>query len=291
MKISLIGCGEVGRCYAEALAAAGHQMVDLCDERPTDALRALAEALCARVQTAPGAWLADAEVVISAVFGGVALDVAHRALPLMTPGAIYADFTTANPAHMTSAAAQATAHGVRLVDVAITGGISMTKHKTPLLCAGIGAEDIRVLLASIGAPIKAVGDRAGDAATLKLLRSIFTKGIEALAVECLVAAEKKDLRHTLYDVLSDVDQTPLPSFLEACVRTHVIHAKRRLAEVQEAKRQLRLDDLEPLVLDGVEALFQRTTNALNAETAPIDNTIEGSLTWLRQHAESSRPSV
>ncbi|WP_438811351.1 hypothetical protein, partial [Salmonella enterica] len=76
--------------------------------------------------------------------------------------------------------------------------------KTPLLCAGIGAEDIRALLASVGAPIKAVGDRAGDAATLKLLRSIFTKGVEALAVECLVAAEKKDLRHTLYDVLSDV---------------------------------------------------------------------------------------
>ncbi|MDQ2140593.1 NAD(P)-binding domain-containing protein [Alcaligenaceae bacterium B3P038] len=289
MKISLIGCGEVGRCYAEALAAAGHRMVDLCDERPTDALRVLAESLGARVQTAPGDWLADADVVISAVFGGVALDVAHRALPLMTPGAIYADFTTANPAHMATAAAEAATHNVRLVDVAITGGISMTRHKTPLLCAGIGAEDIRALLASVGAPIKAVGDRAGDAATLKLLRSIFTKGVEALAVECLVAAEKKDLRHTLYDVLSDVDQTPLPTFLEACVRTHVLHAKRRLAEVQEAKRQLRLDDLEPLVLDGVEALFQRTTNALTAETAPIDNTIEGSLTWLRQHAESPRP--
>lgn len=266
-------------------------MVDLCDERPTDALRALAHSLGARVQKAPGDWLADAEVVISAVFGGVALDVAQRALPRMTPGAIYADFTTANPAHMVSAAAHAASHDVRLVDVAITGGISMTRHKTPLLCAGIGAEDIRVLLASIGAPIKAVGDRAGDAATLKLLRSIFTKGVEALAVECLVAAEKKELRHTLYDVLSDVDQTPLPTFLEACVRTHVVHAERRLAEVQEAKRQLRLDDLEPLVLDGVEALFQRTTDGLAAGNTPIDNTIEGSLTWLRRQAESAGPPV
>jgi 3-hydroxyisobutyrate dehydrogenase len=285
MNISLIGSGEVGSCYADALAAAGHRIVVLCDERPTDKIDALAHKLGARVETGVGPWLAEADVIIGAVYGYVALDVAKLALPLMKPGAVYADFSTASPAHMAEAAGIAATLGRGFVDVAIMGAISLSGGATPLLCAGAGAEAIVTLMASGGAPARVGGSQAGDAAELKLLRSIFTKGMEALSVECLVAAEKKGLRAELYEVLGDVDRDSLSGFMERCVVTHVIHAKRRLVEVQEAKRQLRRDHLAPLVLDGVEALFQRTADALTAHPpVPAPDGVAASLAWLAKQA-------
>ena len=89
-----------------------------------------------------------------------------------------------------------------------------------------------------------------------------TKGMESLAVECLVAANAMGLRASLYEVLSDIDRTPLTTFMDAFVRSHVDHAGRRHAEVREARDQLHEAGLEPLVLDGVERLFARTARHL-----------------------------
>jgi 3-hydroxyisobutyrate dehydrogenase len=165
-KISLIGCGKVGRCYAQALAQAGHTLVALCDQRPDD-------------------WVRESDLVISAVFGGGTLDTATRALPLMKEGAIYADFTTATPAHMQETAALAQKLNIGFVDVAILGTISATHSLTALICAGRQVEEAQQILSTLGAPVKVVSTHAGNAATLKLLRSILTKGLEALSVECL----------------------------------------------------------------------------------------------------------
>lgn len=284
MKISIIGCGEVGRCYANFLFSTGNKIVLLCDQKPTDATVQVAAAVGAELVTTIDARLAESDLVISAVFGGIAHEVANEALPFMKANAIYADFTTADPVSMIESAAQAERLGLRFVDVAITGAIALTQGATPLLCAGDGAEAVQTLMRASGAPIKIAGKRAGDASTLKLLRSIFTKGLEALSVECLVAAEKKGLRSELYDVLSDIDQMSLKTFMESSVLSHVVHAPRRLKEVMEAKRQMEKDHIEPLALNGVQALFQRTTNALQSAPA-IEKTVPASLAWLSEQAQ------
>ncbi|MEI2416427.1 NAD(P)-binding domain-containing protein [Orrella sp. JC864] len=278
MNIAIIGGGEVGRCYAQVLAQAGHRLAGICDTRPTPALRQCCETLGADLHEAPGQWLAQADAVISAVFGTVALATFEQALPFLRPGTLYADFTTASPQDMAAAAESAARHDVPFADVAITGAISLGQGATPLLCAGSGAPAAHALMAAAGAPIQTVGSRAGDAATLKLLRSIYTKGCEALAVECLVAAQAKGLRQDLYRVLQDIDQQPLQVLLDMLVRTHVLHAERRLAEVREATRQLERDGLEPRVMGGVQALFERTVQALDG--TQDGSSVEASLRWL-----------
>src|SRR3546814_7146412 len=77
-----------------------------------------------------------------------------------------------------------------------------------------------------------------------------------------MAAEHRGLRHQLYDVLSDLDESSIRSFMEAVVTTHVRHAGRRLAEVQEARCQLQNEGVRPLAIDGVEALFRRTSESI-----------------------------
>jgi 3-hydroxyisobutyrate dehydrogenase-like beta-hydroxyacid dehydrogenase len=277
----------VGHCYAQAWIEAGHQVVAVCDLRQDDEMQARSRSHHAVLHAAPGPWLSQADLVVSAVFGRAALEVASAALPFMRDDALYADFTTASAGDMRAAAAVAARHGVPFTDVAIMGAIVLLGAQTPLLCAGTGAEKVAEFACAGGAPARAIAGQAGDAVRLKLLRSIMTKGMESLTVECLVAAESMGLRDALYEVLSDIDRTPLTSFMDSFLRSHVLHAQRRLAEVRESRDQLTDAGLQPLVLDGVESLFARTAQGIEAAReanggAPLQiaDTMQARLAWL-----------
>jgi len=291
MKIALIGCGEVGHCYAQAWLAGGHELAGVCDLRQDPDMQARVRGYGSTLHAEPGPWLGQADLVVSAVFGRAALEVARQALPHMRQDAAYADLTTASAADMRAAAQAAARHGVPFTDVAIMGAIVLLGARTPLLCAGSGAVDVAAFARGCGAPAQAIEGEAGDAVRLKLLRSILTKGMESLAVECLVAAERMGLRDSLYEVLADIDRTPLTAFMDSFVRSHVLHAPRRLAEVREARDQLVEAGLQPLVLDGVERLFARTTQGIEAARAAgafdVPDTVPARLAWLAPLARQS----
>lgn len=281
MKLALIGGGMVGRCYGEAFAAQGVALSGVWDSQPTDTLHTFAQQHGTPVHTTAGGWLSEADVVLSAVFGTAALDVASAALPHLRAGTLYIDMTTADPEDMRRAQALASGTGVPFVDVAITGAVNLHGAKTPLLCAGGQAPTVADLFRTLGAPTQVVGTQPGDAASLKLLRSIFTKGLEALSVECLLTAERQGLRTKLHDILADIDQTDLKRLMESMVQTHIEHAARRQKEVAEAQRQMQQVGIRPLVLPAVEALFQRTA-ARQAQTPFRGEGIEAALAWLTE---------
>ena len=287
MVLCIAGFGEVGQTYAHALSEAGEGVDVVCDPKFTDSSLATARSLGASAERSIGAWLETADTVLSAVTGSIALKVADDCLCHMKPGALYVDLTTAPPDAMRDAAARARDHGIAFVDVGIMGAISVKKGRTALVCAGDGAQRFQMLAAKLGAPVKILPGSAGDAIRLKLLRSVFTKGLEALAVESLLLAERSGLRRELYECLSDVDETPLAQLLEVLVRSHVIHSARRSHEVQDAQDQMLRDGIEPLVTPGVRNLFERTRAA---GTPPATDhglpSIEAALGWLMDIASA-----
>lgn len=284
MKLAIIGLGEVGRCYGDALADVPGLTLSVCEQRISHAAAALAERLSITIEAAIGPWLHDADWVLSCVVGSKSLEVARECLGYMKPGAAFADLTTAAPEQKRLAAAEAHAKDIAYVDVAIMGAIFLLGAKTPLLCAGDAATRFSSLLAPVGAQPRVLSEgRAGDAISLKILRSVFTKGMEALAVEVLMAADSQKLRPALYEVLKDVDQASLPAFLEMLVTTHVVHANRRMHEVEEAERQLAAIGIVSDVLDGVRQRFAHTSQRLNHTPLPNEKpTLQQALDWLSE---------
>ncbi len=282
----------VGACYMQAFVEQGHSLVGLCDLQPNAAVAAAVQAAGAQVHTAPGAWLAGADVVVSAVFGTVARSLFEACLPHLRDGAVYVDMTTADPQEMRECAglAERGAQGraAHFVDVAITGAVNLGGKKTPLLVAGGKAGFVQELFLPFGGSVRVVGEQPGDAAALKLLRSIYTKGTEALAVECLVTAQQMGLREQLYAVLQDIDETPLRTLMESMVRTHIPHSARRRNEVAEAQQQMARHGLAPIVLPAVEALFAATAQAHAAQPFTGTSTDEA-IAWLGSHVLASRP--
>lgn len=281
MNIAIVGLGEVGRCYAAPLDAAGHRLL-LCEAHVSDAARRLAESLGLTIRERAGDWLSDADLVLSCVTGTTALPVLQQILPFLRKGATVADFTTASPAVKRQGAALAEAAGVEFVDTAIMGAISLNLVRTPLLVAGTGTSKLKDALEHAGGKVQVIeGGSAGDAMSLKILRSVFTKGMEALCVELLMSAEKQGVRGKLYEQLSDIDNTPLRSFIDMLVRTHVIHAKRRAHEVHDAQAELVAQGLPSVVLRGVEQRFLDTAAALEVQPLPSDApSVDQALDWL-----------
>ncbi len=235
-RIAIIGLGEVGRCYAQPLLEAGFELM-LCESRPSPAATELATRWNLHLHDKPGAWLASANWILSCVTGAQALQVVEQVLASVQTGSGLADLTTASPEVKRQAALLAKARSVRYVDTAIMGAISLNWVRTPLLAAGEGADEFKRCMEQAGGRVKLIeGGSAGDAISLKILRSVFTKGMEALCVELLVSAEKQGVREKLYDQLGDIDQTPLRDFIDMLVRTHVVRAGRRARGARREQR-------------------------------------------------------
>src|SRR3546814_14190298 len=63
-------------------------------------------------------------------------------------------------------------------------------HQVPMLLAGPAAAEAAERLAPLGMRVEVVGDTVGQASTIKMSRSVFMKGIEAILCESLVAADR-----------------------------------------------------------------------------------------------------
>lgn len=283
MRIAIVGLGEVGRTYAEALAQGGLHQIAMNDSKPSKAAEDLARQLGTSIHSGPGPWLRDVDRVWICVTGDVAPQVAAAIAPFLSPDTVVVDLTTASPQDKREVDAAYKNAGLRYVDAVIMGAIGLTGVKTAILGAGTFAETALRELGELGAPVRSLPEgTAGDAAALKLLRTVLTKGLEALGVECLVAAEQQGVRAELYNVLSDIDSAGLTHFLNAVVRTHVLHAERRGHEIQRAEAQLAQFGLPSLLMGASADRFAVTTKAL-AEQPPSAGTadhIDTAVTWL-----------
>ncbi len=292
MKIAIIGLGEVGCCYAKPLHRAGYELY-LCAPRPTQAALDLAMELGLPIYPHIDAWISEANWIILCVTGAHVLEVVEECLRYAKTSTSICDMTTASPNVKKQAANMSTTKSVRYIDTAIMGAISLNLIKTPLLSSGDGAKEYATLMEKIGAPVQVItGGAPGDAISLKILRSVFTKGMEALSVELLMAAEKQGVRQKLYEQLQDINDTPLETFIDMLVKTHVLHAKRRVHEVQAASDELAKHGLPSVVLPGVKQRFLLTKAPLENNLLPPANpTIEQALQWLLQTNAPSLKTV
>ena len=267
--VAILGFGEVGRALAEGFND-GVQNADAprlliadpaIDGPAGPRMKAAAEKLGAVLHGAPGAWLAEADLVFAAATGKLAVAVAENAAPHLKAGAIYADVNTALPDAMRKARIVIEAKGAAFVDVAIMGAIDSHRHRTPMLVAGGRGAELAESLTLFGFRMQAIDGAAGDASALKLLRSVFTKGLEALAVEALTTASRFGMTERVMSNLTDLTEKGLEETLRMLVTTHCRHAKRRLDEVRSLGGLFAEAGIDPVMSRATEALFKRTVES------------------------------
>jgi 3-hydroxyisobutyrate dehydrogenase-like beta-hydroxyacid dehydrogenase len=243
LTIALLGLGEAGGRLAADLAAAG---VEVRGYDPDTEITRAPDAQAA---------VAGSDVVLSVNSAAAARVAAAEALPALGDDAVYADLNTAAPELKRELAALV--GEARFADVALLGPIPARGLRTPALASGAAARAFADVFEPLGMPIDVVSDRPGDAATLKLVRSVFMKGLAASALESLAAAGAAGHREWLEaQLVSEIGEPLLERLVEGSQR----HAARR-AEEMEAARALLLEL-------GVEPRITSASAALLSELAP-----------------------
>jgi 3-hydroxyisobutyrate dehydrogenase-like beta-hydroxyacid dehydrogenase len=281
MQIAIIGCGEVGGAYARALRDKATLL--LCDIVSGGRPGILSEEMGLPLNAAPGDWLQSCDFAIAAVPGRSSAVAAASALPFLSQGSVYIDVSTGAPDSLRQSSKDFEASSRAFVDIAIMGAIALTGGKTPVLVAGEQATRACEVFALMETPSKILEDGApGDAVALKLLRSVVIKGLECVSIESLTAAQYLGVRDKLIDVLGDLDQSPIADYMSALVTTHILHAERRMHEMEESAAQLRALGFDATVTGALEQRYMATLDGRGKNPPPGDahESLDKALDWL-----------
>jgi len=238
--LTLIGFGEAGSTFARAAGWEGAARA--FDIRPVD-FDAAAVRGCASLADA----LVGTPSVISVVTADNALSVAQDAAPLIAPGTFFFDMNSVAPDTKRAAAAATGAAGAIYIDVAVMAPVNPSRLATPLLLSGPGAEAGGAVLAALGfTNLRIVGDDVGRASTIKMLRSVMVKGVEALTAECLIACECAGVTDEVLgsfgnDWATDADYR---------IDRMLAHGLRRAAEMAESSQMLSSLGVSPVLTEG-----------------------------------------
>jgi 3-hydroxyisobutyrate dehydrogenase-like beta-hydroxyacid dehydrogenase len=265
LGIALIGFGEAGSTFAAAAGwGAGARAYDVAPDR-RDAMRVVGVTACG----SPAEALAGAELVLSLVTADQALEAARSMAPLLSPNAMWCDMNSVAPETKRAAAEMIESARASYVDVAVTAPVQPARLNVPLLLSGPAAGEAQRLLRTAGfANSRVVGADVGRASTIKMVRSVMVKGIEALTAEMVLAARRADV---LDEVIASLDasetQMPWAERADYNVERMSTHGVRRAAEMEQVARTLK--DL------GVDPVMTRGTIVRQLEMAALAKQQEG----------------
>lgn len=270
--IVFLGFGEAGQAFATGLqpaslrAAAYDHKLETPDQAP-DCRSAMAALDVAPVALAG---LGQARAVMCLVTADQAVVAAQAAAPSLQQGAFWFDGNSCSPGSKAQAAKVIEAAGARYVDLALMAPVHPRLHRTPMLVSGPAAAEGVALLAGLGMTAALAGLKVGQASSIKMLRSVIIKGLEALTAESFLAARAAGVEEAVIASLQASD----PGFDWAKrgaynLERMLVHGARRAAEMAEVAATLRELGL-PDRMARAAADWQAELAALALDPGPDD---------------------
>jgi 3-hydroxyisobutyrate dehydrogenase-like beta-hydroxyacid dehydrogenase len=258
-RIAMVGFGEAGSILGEELAAADREVVtyDILLDASASRAAMLEKARRARVHTADSlnAAVADADLVISAVTAASSAVVAQGAGKAMRAGQIFLDLNSCSPATKRSNAEAVQSSGADYVEAAVMAPVPPQRLKVPILLGGRRATELAPVLRALGMNATCIAAEIGVASAVKMCRSVVIKGLEALAVESMLAARRFGAENEVLASLQGTFpqmgwQDKLPDYLISRVAEH---GRRRAAEMREVAHTLEDVGIEPTMARATAA--------------------------------------
>jgi len=289
-RVCFIGFGEAGQALASGLRDAGVQGLsawDILFPVPAgEALRAAADRIGVRRGASAGDAVKDADLIVAAVTAASSLDAAQAAKPFLRRDQYYLDINSVSPARKQLTGKLIDEAG-RYVDMAVMAPVHPARHQTPSLLSGPHAASVEPILLALDMKVSVAGPTVGAAAAIKMVRSVMVKGLEALTLECFLAARRTGVEDEIIASLSkSYPGLDWPKLVEYNLERMANHGIRRAHEMEEVadtlhelgidphmtagtiRRQLEMGELgkrEPLksaVPDGLVAMLDAVGRAL-----------------------------
>jgi 3-hydroxyisobutyrate dehydrogenase-like beta-hydroxyacid dehydrogenase len=249
--IAFIGFGEAGSILGEELARRGCSVraydILLDDAAGAARMRHRIELAGAEAAFTLAQALRGAKLVISAVTAASASQVARDSAALLAAGQVYMDINSVAPGGKRDAAQLIEARGAHYLEAAVMAPVPPQRLAVPMLLGGGKAAELSTALNALGFATRAASTEVGVASAIKMCRSVMIKGLEALTVECLLAARHYGAEQAVLQSLAATFPSmgwneAQPDYLISRVAEH---GRRRAAEMREVAATVRGAAIEP----------------------------------------------
>jgi len=259
LRIGLIGYGEVGKILGAALVERKVAWVGawdrlLGDPGTADAMRAHATGAGVEPMPSMQRLLERADLLISAVTASQAHAVASEAARSLRPGTWFVDLNSASPGTKAASSRLVDAAGGRFVESAVMTSVPPYGIKVPMLLGGAHAKALRELVTPLGFSMEVAAEEIGVASAIKMCRSVFVKGLEAIVVESFTTARRYGVEArvlaSLRETFPTIDWEQQGSYLFSRVAQH---GKRRAEEMREVAITVREAGFDPQLSAAIAA--------------------------------------
>jgi len=247
LRIGFVGFGEAGSTIADSFRSAGLTQIFAFDIDP-ERVRGNAQQTGTPL-LASNRELADStQIIFSTVTCDRAREAAEQTAPFLTADHIYADLNSVSPVLKQEIEQVIAASGAGFVEAAVMSPIKPLGHRSPMLLGGAIAPAFASLMTPFGMDLEIVSSNVGTAAATKMFRSIIVKGLEALMLECVLAATPFGADERVFSSLSKsfpgIDWQRLANYM---VNRVVVHGERRAREMEEVAETLESLGIEPIM--------------------------------------------
>lgn len=261
-ELCFIGFGEVGYHVSAGLKEDIDVSIRAYDIAPTDVMTDRARATGVTLYDNVADAVNGATLVLSAVTTENCVDAARQCAPALTSDHIWYDLNSTSPVAKRAAAEFIVASGARYTDTAVMSDIPRPRHKAPLLLAGADAEDSAARLHALGMNATPVGVEVGQAATVKMCRSVFLKGFDAVLFECLAAASEVGVRDQVISSIHDTfPEFNIPTIAGPKMNRLAQHCRRRAGEMRYVHETLEDLGVNPITPTTTSRVLERMSDA------------------------------
>jgi 3-hydroxyisobutyrate dehydrogenase-like beta-hydroxyacid dehydrogenase len=146
----------------------------------------------------------------------------------------------------------------------------VSSSTSPVILLGGPAGEIAArLFQHYGLTARFYSSEIGRASAFKMLRSIFSKGMEAVLIETFVAARRAGLMDEIWDeIQTTLAAGKVEGTFETWIRSHAHSAERRCFEMQEVNRFLEDIGVPAVLPHAARQVFARSVELGIADAFP-----------------------
>jgi 3-hydroxyisobutyrate dehydrogenase-like beta-hydroxyacid dehydrogenase len=254
-KVGLMTPGDMGQAVAMQIKARGFTVCTALDKRSERSRKLARDAGLTDVGSIERL-VNECDVVLSVMNPGSAVDFARdAAAALRSTGrhTLVADCNAISPDTVREVADIVEKAGGRYLDGGIIGSPPRGTTKTNLYVSGPGAADLEPL----GGPqlkVTVVSERIGDASALKMCYGAINKGMQALWLEIMIAAQRLGVEGLLEQQLRQ-GRSELYDWAHSQFTTLTPKAYRWVPEMLEISKTLGTSGVTPKVFQGAADIF------------------------------------
>lgn len=262
MSIGFIGYGEAAFEMSKGLKKAGLEEILAFDvmhdhESLGDLIKQRSKEAKVELVYSAKEVIDNSQIVIVAVPGSKALATSKQLYEYLNSDIIYVDVSASTVKVKKDIWDFIKNKTKRFVDAAMLGSLPMHQHKVPIAASGTGTDEFMQLMSPYGMKIEKVSETAGDATAIKLIRSIFTKGLSSLLLEIIEISSKTGVTDTVIKSISNsVDEVSFEYTINRLLTSGAIHAERRAHELVGSIEMMNEYNVEPIMSKAARAKLE-----------------------------------